>query len=155
MDNNISKFCQICFNKKSQKTTISREITRSNQRQSFVCLFHVYFLFQHPFFQGNLTASIARDLLDRLNNGATSNQISEDRDDDDDDRVCELYFLNIIEINFLSFQSNRHVPRKITSNKEQSILSSSSRIFSSINTNFHLFEIQMFVQSQQISINHH
>jgi hypothetical protein len=39
-----------------------------------------------------LTSSIARDLLDRLHNGATSNQISEDRDDDDDDRVCELYF---------------------------------------------------------------
>ncbi len=49
------------------------------------------FIFKHPFFQGNLTSSIARDLLDRLNNGATSNQNSEDRDDDDDDRVNEFY----------------------------------------------------------------
>ncbi|CAF1132541.1 unnamed protein product [Adineta steineri] len=61
-------------------------------------------LLEHQFFQANLTASIARDLLDRLRNGATSNQIPEDRDEDDDDR------------------SNRHAPRKITSNKEQSAL---------------------------------
>ncbi|CAF0731583.1 unnamed protein product [Adineta steineri] len=61
-------------------------------------------LLEHLFFQANLTASIARDLLDRLRNGATSNQIPEDRDEDDDDR------------------SNRHAPRKITSNKEQSAL---------------------------------
>ncbi|CAF4534439.1 unnamed protein product, partial [Rotaria magnacalcarata] len=43
-------------------------------------------LLEHPFFHGNLSPSIARDLLDRLHNGTASNQTSEDRDDDDDDR---------------------------------------------------------------------
>ncbi|CAF0922059.1 unnamed protein product [Adineta ricciae] len=62
-------------------------------------------LLEHPFFQANLTASIARDLLDRLHNGATSNQIA---DEDDDDK------------------NNLHVPRKITSNKDKSTKSSSS-----------------------------
>ncbi|CAF3358708.1 unnamed protein product [Rotaria sp. Silwood1] len=65
-------------------------------------------LLEHPFLQGSLTSTIARDLLDRVHNGATSNQISEDRDDDDDDR------------------NNSQAPRKITSNKEQSVLSSSN-----------------------------
>ncbi|CAF1037295.1 unnamed protein product [Rotaria sordida] len=65
-------------------------------------------LLDHPFLQGNLTTAIARDLLDRVHNGATSNQISEDRDDDDDDR------------------NNSQAPRKITSNKEQPIVSSSN-----------------------------
>ncbi|CAF2398571.1 unnamed protein product [Rotaria sp. Silwood2] len=65
-------------------------------------------LLEHPFLQGNLTSAIARDLLDRVHNGATSNQISEDRDDDDDDR------------------NNSQAPRKITSNKEQSIASLSN-----------------------------
>ncbi|CAF0913241.1 unnamed protein product [Rotaria sp. Silwood1] len=65
-------------------------------------------LLEHPFLQGSLTSTIARDLLDRVHNGATSNQISEDRDDDDDDR------------------NNSQAPRKITSNKEQSVVSSSN-----------------------------
>ncbi|CAF3429699.1 unnamed protein product [Rotaria socialis] len=65
-------------------------------------------LLEHPFFHGNLTSSIARDLLDRLHNGTASNQTSEDRDDDDDDRT------------------NSQAPRKITSNKEQSVAASSN-----------------------------
>ncbi|CAM4784634.1 unnamed protein product [Rotaria magnacalcarata] len=65
-------------------------------------------LLEHPFFHGNLSSSIARDLLDRLHNGTASNQTSEDRDDDDDDRT------------------NSQAPRKITSNKEQSVAASSN-----------------------------
>jgi hypothetical protein len=34
--------------------------------------------------------------LDRLHNGTTSNNISEDRDDDEDDRVKEIFFKNKI-----------------------------------------------------------
>ncbi len=46
--------------------------------------------------QGNLASHIARDLLDRLHNGATSNNMSEDRDDDEDERVMKFLFLYII-----------------------------------------------------------
>jgi hypothetical protein len=49
-----------------------------------------YLFVQHPFFQGNLTSHIARDLLDRLHNGTTNRSMSEERDDDEeDDRVKE------------------------------------------------------------------
>ena len=48
-------------------------------------------VFQHPFLQGNLTTDIASDLLDCVRNGATSNNIHEDRDDDEDDRVIEIF----------------------------------------------------------------
>ncbi|CAF1409787.1 unnamed protein product [Adineta steineri] len=65
-------------------------------------------LLDHPFLQGNLTGCIARDLLDRLHNGATSTNISEDRDDDDDDRT------------------NYQAPRKILSTRETTAVSSSN-----------------------------
>ncbi|CAF1062813.1 unnamed protein product [Rotaria sordida] len=66
-------------------------------------------LIEHPFLQGNLSTQIARDLLDRLHNGTMNNTISEDRDDDEDDR-------NIFQ-----------APHKITSTREvTAILSSSS-----------------------------
>jgi len=65
-------------------------------------------LLEHSFLQGNLTSSIARDLLDRLNNGTTNLSTPEDRDDEDDDRT------------------NRPVPKKISSNRDQPVVSSSS-----------------------------
>ncbi|CAF3519058.1 unnamed protein product [Rotaria sp. Silwood1] len=66
-------------------------------------------LLEHPFLQGNLTAQIAKDLLDRLHNGAMNNIISEDRDDDEDDRSI--------------FQA----PHKITSTRDATSASSSSK----------------------------
>ncbi|CAF2776461.1 unnamed protein product [Rotaria sp. Silwood2] len=65
-------------------------------------------LLEHPFLQGNLTTQIAKDLLDRLHNGAMNNTISEDRDDDEDDRSI--------------FQA----PHKITSTRDTTTVSSSS-----------------------------
>ncbi|CAF2643124.1 unnamed protein product [Rotaria sp. Silwood2] len=65
-------------------------------------------LLEHPFLQGNLTTQIAKDLLDRLHNGAMNNTISEDRDDDEDDRSI--------------FQA----PHKITSTRDTATVSSSS-----------------------------
>ncbi|CAF1510783.1 unnamed protein product [Rotaria sordida] len=47
-------------------------------------------LLEHPFLQENLTTQIAKDLLDRLYNEAMNNTISEDRDNDKDDRHSPL-----------------------------------------------------------------
>ncbi|CAF1510992.1 unnamed protein product [Rotaria sordida] len=66
-------------------------------------------LLEHPFLQENLTTQIAKDLLDRLYNEAMNNTISEDRDNDKDDR-------NIFR-----------APHTITSIRDTKAVSSSSK----------------------------
>lgn len=92
----------------------------------------ISFSFQHPFLQGNLTSSIARDLLDRLRNGTTNHHSNDDRDDDEDEKVRiekKTNFSFSASTNFQTFffQSNRPAPRKISSNRDEPNVSSSSK----------------------------
>jgi hypothetical protein len=65
--------------------------------------------------------------LDRLHNGAATNSISEDRDDDDEDERVTNLFNTSLSILVCLFKSDFYAPRKITSTRETPVASVSSK----------------------------